>query len=68
MTYCRVVAFVIVEEQNVPEVTEALLSVVDSFVIKNIAVFDSDVSFISNVDAPNAEEVRREISADSTKT
>lgn len=68
MAYCRIVAFVIVEEQNVPEVTEALLSVVDSFVIKNIAVFDSDVSFISNVEAPNAAEVRREISADSTKT
>lgn len=58
----------IVEEQDVPEVTEALLSVVDSFVMKNIAVFDSDVSFISNVEVPNAEEVRREISADSTKT
>jgi hypothetical protein len=68
MAYCRIVAFVIVEEQDVPEVTEALLSVVDSFVMKNIAVFDSDVSFISNVEVPNAEEVRREISADSTKT
>jgi hypothetical protein len=68
MAYCRIVAFVIVEERDVPEVTEALLSVVDSFVIKNIAVFDSDVSFISNVEVPNAEEVRREISADSTKT
>ena len=68
MAYCRIVAFVIVEERDVPEVTEALLSVVDSFVVKNIAVFDSDVSFISNVEVPNAEEVRREIRADSTKT
>ncbi len=68
MVYCRITAFVIVGEQDVPEVTEALLSLVDSFVIKNVLVYDSDVSMPSNVEVSNAEEIRREMSAGSIQT
>lgn len=68
MVYCRITAFVIVREQDVPEITEALLSLVDSFVIKNVLVFDSDVSVSSNVDVSNAEEIRSEMSSDAIQT
>jgi hypothetical protein len=68
MVYCRITAFVIVREQDVPEVTEALLSLIDSFVIKNVLVFDSDVSAPLCVEVSNAEEIRSEMSADSIQT
>lgn len=68
MIYCRITAFVIVGEQDAPEATEALLSLVDSLVIKNVLVFDSDVSVSSNVEVSNAEEIRREMSAGSIPT
>ncbi len=64
MPVSRITAFVAVEETDALEVMEALLSLIDSFIIKNIAVFDSDVTSIQNIEVVNAEEIRREIRSD----
>ncbi len=64
MSFSRITAFVAVEETDALEVMEALLSLIDSFIIKNIPVFDSDVTSIQNIEVVNAEEIRCEIRSD----
>ncbi len=61
MTYCRVTALVIVEERHLPEVTETLLSAIDSLVIQGIPVFDSVVSSNSDVEVQDAEDIISEM-------
>lgn len=61
MGFHRVVAFVVVEEQDSPEIVEALLSVIDSFAVKNVPVFDSAVTASLQTEVHNAEEIRSEM-------
>ena len=66
MGYSRVDTFVVVEDQDAPEVIEALLRVIDSFAVRNIPVFDSAVTTSPQEDVANAEEIRREMSSSGT--
>jgi hypothetical protein len=61
MPFCRITACLTVEEKDAPEVTEALLALIDSFIVKHISVFDSEVCFKPVDEVHNAEEIRREI-------
>jgi hypothetical protein len=60
MPYIRITACLTVEEEDARGVTEALLCQIDSFVVKSICVFDSDVRSKS-VDVAGADELRREM-------
>jgi hypothetical protein len=62
MFFCSITACMSIEEKDAPEVQEALLSFIDSLVVKkHIRVFDSDVSTERLADVPNAEEIRSEM-------
>jgi hypothetical protein len=57
----QITACLVVEENDASEVTEALLSLIDSFIVKNLPVFDSDICS-KPIDAlENADEIRREV-------
>lgn len=66
MPFCQIAAHVTIDHENASEVTEALLRLIDSFVIKNIPVFDSDVTRIDNVEVVHPDEIRQEVRSDST--
>ena len=60
MPVCKITTCLIVEEKDAFEVTEALLSLIDSFIVKNLPVFDSDICS-KQIDAhENVDEMRRE--------
>ncbi len=63
MGFSRVNAFIVVEEQDTPEIIEALLRVIDSFAVRNMPVFDSAVTSSPQVEVANAEEIRSEMSS-----
>lgn len=65
MSFCQISAYVIIEDENAPEVTEALLRLIDSFAIKNIPVFDSDVTCVDNVEVAHPDEIRQEVRSSS---
>ncbi len=68
MAFRQITVVVTVDEENNPQVTEALLTLIDSFVVKRMPVFESDIAHESNVDVPNAEEIRRDLGEDTPST
>jgi hypothetical protein len=64
MAFCRITACLTVEEKNALEVTEALHALIDSFIVKHLPVFDSEVCSKPAGEVNNAEEVRIEIQSD----
>jgi hypothetical protein len=64
MPFVRIVACLAVEEKDAPEVTEAVLALIDSIIVKHIPVFDSDVRSTHVAEVRNADEVRRETRPD----
>lgn len=66
MPFCQIAAYVTIDRESASEVTEALLRLIDSFVIKNIPIFDSDVTRIDNVEVIHPDEIRQEVRSDST--
>lgn len=65
MSFVRITAYVTIDEKDSAEITESILNLIDSFVIKRLPIFDSDVisEQISEVD--NIEELRQELQATS---
>ena len=61
MSFCRISAYLTVEEKDSAEVKEALLSFIDSMLMKNIRVFESDVCAKAIAEVPDADELRAEI-------
>lgn len=51
----------IIDTQNASETTEALLRLIDSFLIKDISVYDSDVICINNVEVAHLDEAKSEV-------
>lgn len=66
MSFCQIAAYVTIDREDASEVAEALLRLFDSFVIKNIPVFDSDVSRIDDVEVVHPDEIRQEVRSNST--
>jgi hypothetical protein len=64
MPYVRILACLAVETKDGPEVTEGILELIDSLIIRHIPVFDSDVRTTRISEVRNADEVRREIRPD----
>jgi hypothetical protein len=58
MSFCRSYAHLTVEEKDSAELKEALLSLIDALVLKNIRVFESDVCTQIDTKVRNAEELR----------
>lgn len=65
MSFCQIAAHVTIDHEDASEVTEALLRLIDSFVIKNIPVFDSEVLRIDDVVVVNPDEIREEVQSNS---
>jgi hypothetical protein len=61
MPFCRITAHLTVDEKNVSEISEALLSLIDSFIVKNIPVYDSDVCSQATDPIEDAEDIREEL-------
>ncbi len=61
MPFVRILACLTVGKNDAPEVTEAVLGLIDSLIVKRIPVFDSDVRSTRVSEVQNADEVRREI-------
>ena len=61
MSFCRISAFVVVDDKISAEVTEAFLTCIDSLVRNNIRVFESDAISTPVDDVPEADELRKEM-------
>jgi hypothetical protein len=55
MAFCRITACMTVQEKDAP------LNFIDSLVVENIRVFDSDICSSPLAEVPNADEIRREM-------
>lgn len=64
MPFSRITACLTVEEKDVAEVTEAILALIDSFIVQHKPVFQSEVCSQAVDEVHNADEVRREIQSD----
>jgi hypothetical protein len=58
MAFCRVTTSLIIEEGDALEIEEALLTFIDSLIIRNLSVFESDVICQRLIQIPNFEELR----------
>lgn len=61
MPFDRITLSLTVDKKDTSEITETLLAVIDSFVTKRKAVFDSDICTQRVAKVHNATEIRREI-------
>ena len=61
MSFCRISTYVVVDNKVSAEVTEAFLTFIDSLVLKNIRVFESDAISTPIDDVPDADELRKEM-------
>ena len=61
MSFVRITACLTIDEKDATEITESILNLIDSFVIKRLPIFDSDVlsEHVSEID--NVAELRQEL-------
>jgi hypothetical protein len=64
MPFIRISASLTIEEKDASEVTEVLLTSIDSLIVKRIPVFDSDLCSNPTDGVSNAEEIRHEIQSE----
>jgi hypothetical protein len=58
MTFCRITTSLLIEEGSALEIEEALLTFIDSLIIRDVNVFESDVMCQRLIQMPIFEELK----------
>jgi hypothetical protein len=61
MPLVRITACLTIDEKDTTEIMECILNLIDSFVVKRLPIFDSDIISEQVPEVDNVEELRQEL-------